>query len=76
MTNAEQNLANELQRISRQVHENHKLLVFIANRFRAGPQTDFSSEDAAVRQMTQESKDETENVVEAKARIPHQPPTN
>ncbi len=37
MTNAEQNIVNELNRISRQVHDNHKLIVFIANRFRANP---------------------------------------
>ncbi len=68
----DQNLMNELVRISKQVHENHKLLVFISNRFRAGPQTDFSVEDVIVRQTTQEEKGATTNVEEAKNRIPHQ----
>ena len=63
-----ENLMDELKRIGHEVHQNHLLLQFIAGRF----QSDFSSEDASVRRMTQQAKDATMNVEEAKTRIPQQ----
>ncbi len=52
----DQNFMNELMRISKQVHENHKLLVFIANRFRVG-QSDFSNEDQALQEAAPKVRD-------------------